>query len=82
MSLKPDSKKDKSDVLAMVDAIQQQVESLPKINSFGESNEYEIQELNDLMNALRLVARGYPAVNDDIISWMNGEQSDLNDFLM
>ena len=82
MSLHPDSKKDKNDILAMVDIIHQQVEALPPSNTFGESNAHEIQELNDLMNALRLAARGHPSINNDIIDWLNGEPSDLNDFLM
>lgn len=76
-------KKTTDEILQIAVTIQEVADSLPERNYLnGDSNKTEIQECNELAHELRRVAQGYSTTNLDITDWVEGNPSDLDDFLI
>lgn len=73
--------KTKEEIEATITILEDQMNSLPSHNFFGESNLEEINLMTEWIRELKNHINGKSISNEDVVRYLNGEWSEISDCL-
>ncbi|NQZ53283.1 MAG: hypothetical protein HRT93_03405 [Piscirickettsiaceae bacterium] len=71
-------KKNKDEILEAATELQKQADELPPHGMFGDNAE-DIEQMENWASELRTAAEGGSAFDEDVILWLDGRPSDIDD---